>query len=160
MKQQTVYILCGPPASGKSYWAKKRVASEESAVWISRDRVRFSMVSEEEEYFSKEKEVYREFIRQVQEAIDNGVENIYVDATHLNWPSRKKTLYSLRFPPFTHVTAIYFTTSYKECIRRNELREGREQVPDGIIWSMYNRRRSPIHDPYQYTYVNYIKGDK
>lgn len=56
-----IYLLCGIPGSGKSTWAKNHL--DDNSIWISRDLIRFSMVSEEEEYFSKEKEVFKEFIK-------------------------------------------------------------------------------------------------
>ena len=62
-----IYLLCGIPGSGKSTWAKSQL--DNKSIWISRDQIRFSMVSESGEYFSKEKEVFRESIKEINLAI-------------------------------------------------------------------------------------------
>ena len=59
-----VYVMCGIPGSGKSTLAKQLAAEVKCSVNIvSRDQIRFSMISENEPYFSKEKEVFKEFSR-------------------------------------------------------------------------------------------------
>lgn len=55
-----LYILSGCPGSGKSTWAKSHI-NPYFDKYVSRDDIRFSLVKENEEYFSKEKEVYRLF---------------------------------------------------------------------------------------------------
>lgn len=62
-----LHIVMGIPGSGKSTWIENHLY--ESSVRISRDEVRFSMVSEEEEYFSKEKAVFKEFIYRINECL-------------------------------------------------------------------------------------------
>ena len=47
-----LFILMGAPGSGKSTWVKNHMTLNDS--YISRDDVRFSMVPEGDEYFSKE----------------------------------------------------------------------------------------------------------
>ena len=64
MKLKKVWLMCGIPGSGKSTWAKKRLM-ENGGIWISRDEVRFSMVKEDEDYFSKECEVFDKFIANI-----------------------------------------------------------------------------------------------
>ena len=92
MEKKRIFILSGPAGVGKTTWIKKQIA-EHGGIHVSRDEVRFSMVSEDEDYFAHEDEVFAEWIRQCQEAIDDDVnEDIYIDATHLNKKSRDKTL--------------------------------------------------------------------
>ena len=68
MKLKKVWLMCGIPGSGKSTWIKKRLM-ENGGIWISRDEVRFSMVKEDEDYFSKECEVFDKFISNICEAL-------------------------------------------------------------------------------------------
>ena len=63
-----LYLMCGIPGSGKSTWIKQNKI--ESDAVISRDVVRFSLVKEHEEYFSKETEVFYTFIDQINELRD------------------------------------------------------------------------------------------
>ena len=136
MKPKKVFILCGPPASGKSTWIQKQMKTNPGA-WCSRDNVRFSMVSEDEDYFSREDEVFEAWILSIQEAIANSaIENVYIDATHLNEKSRDKVLNRLNLENAT-LCAVNFIVPLEECIRRNDLREGRAKVPRSVIRRMY-----------------------
>ena len=92
-----VYLMCGPAGSGKTTWIRKHATPGVSA-HISRDRIRFSMVKEDEYYFSREKEVYMEFVRQICRALSyetKWVDEVYVDATHLTKKSREKLVREL-----------------------------------------------------------------
>ena len=136
MKPKKVFILCGPPASGKSTWIQKQMKTNPGA-WCSRDNVRFSMVSEDEDYFARENEVFDTWIFSIQAAIDNeAIENIYVDATHLNEKSRDKVLNRLNLENAT-LCAVNFIVPLEECIRHNDLREGRAKVPKSVIRRMH-----------------------
>ena len=85
-----VYLMIGPAGSGKTTWVHEHATPGVSA-HISRDRIRFSFVKENEYYFSREKEVYMEFTRQIMKAIScEWVDEVYVDATHLTKNSREK----------------------------------------------------------------------
>lgn len=54
-----LYVMIGIPGSGKSTWAKAN--KKEKDIYVSRDEVRFSLLQDGDEYFSKEKEVLKEF---------------------------------------------------------------------------------------------------
>ena len=53
-KKLTLYLMSGIPASGKSTYAHK-LAEKTGAVYISRDEIRFSLLKDEEDYFTHEK---------------------------------------------------------------------------------------------------------
>ena len=135
MKQKNLWLLAGCPGSGKSHW----VARQSSATVVSRDAIRFSLLKDGDEYFSKEKEVKKEFLRQIQEALENGEENIYVDATHLNKFSRDWVLDNVFIPASYNINCIAVVTPLHVCLERNALREGRAVVPEKALRDMYNR---------------------
>lgn len=111
MKQKKVWILCGIPGSGKTTWAKSQhLSCNDKCAYISRDEIRFRFTAEDEAYFSRETEVYDEFISEIQQAIDNkDIVNVLVDATHLNEKSRMKTINRLSFvPQDVAINAVFF----------------------------------------------------
>ena len=140
-----LYILCGIPGCGKSTWVKNRMAENTSSTdpkweYVSRDEVRFSMVKEEDDYFSKEKQVYNEFVKRICEKLDDAwVANVIADATHLNEVSRNKLINSIRRQrpnkPL-NITMVYFDVPVEVCKFRNAKRQGRARVPDNIIEKM------------------------
>ena len=136
MKSKRVWLLSGLPGSGKSTWAKRQLETK-GGFWASRDAVRFSMVGEDEPYFCREDEVFNEWIRQIHEALGNPlIEDIYIDATHLNDRSREKTLSRLPKENIREITNVIFTTPIKVCLERNQQRSGRAVVPDDVILNM------------------------
>lgn len=137
----TLHILMGTPGSGKSTWIQNHL--DEHTVWISRDDVRFSMVAEDEEYFSKEKQVFKEFIRRIDNALENGY-NVFADATHLNKASRNKLLRAVNHELALNIDVIWIKTDLEECIRRNDNRKGtRSFVPRSVIRRMFNQIEKP-----------------
>ena len=144
--QKTIKLLVGCPASGKSTYAKnycnklKEIGKTYS--YISRDEIRFSLVNEDEEYFSKEKEVFRKFINNIQEAINKGIDVIIVDATHITRASRKKVLRELALCGY-RLDLIVFTAELEILLERNAERRGRARVPDSAIINMYNSFEHP-----------------
>lgn len=137
-----LYLLMGAPGSGKSSWIDNHCNLFE-AKHISRDKIRFSMVSEDEEYFSKERDVYDEFIREIDEALDNGFD-VYADATHLNKASRYKTLKSINPKTIPEINVIWIKTPLEECIKRNKNRiDTRSFVPKSVIRRMHHQIEKP-----------------
>ena len=66
-------VMVGIPGSGKSSYIKResdRLTSQGQKVRvISRDAIRFSLVGENDEYFSKEKQVFEKFITSINSAV-------------------------------------------------------------------------------------------
>lgn len=149
-----IYLLCGCPGSGKSTYAKAHI--DDKTAWISRNKVRFSMVSEDEEYFSKEKEVFNAFVKEIKKAIENNlIENIYIDATHINETSRNNLLDKIVWGVKDELNVIYFDTPLDICLKRNSNRSGRERVPDNVIARMFKSGRVPTSNE-KYKYKNII----
>ena len=143
MKQKNVWILSGTPGSGKSHFVKSRLGKND--VWVSRDAIRFSIVPETEEYFSKENEVVRMFYETMNKAIENPkVENVYIDATHLNTAARLKTIKAIAHTEYIEkLNCVHINTPLAECLRRNELREGRSVVPATVVRKMFSSYAKP-----------------
>ena len=127
-------LVCGLPGCGKSTYLSQ-FKNNPTCKIISRDTIRFSLVKEEEPYFSHEKEVCQNFWSQINEALTNNY-NVYVDQTSLNPESRSYLL--------KHITAhyddcivIWFNIPEKICLERNENRKGtRAYVPTMVIRRM------------------------
>ncbi len=142
MKQKRVFLLAGPPASGKSTWVRNNmtVGSE----WISRDNIRFSIIKDDEDYFAHEDEVFDTFIAYINQTLENpNIDTIFIDATHLNRKSRNKTLFRVHKENIDELNCVCFTAPLNTCIARNELREGRAKVPKTAIENMFRACVAP-----------------
>lgn len=137
-------MMIGIPGSGKSTVAKKWIPKGDTR-YISRDDIRFKMVKEDEEYFSKEKEVFQEYLRQIDAAIARGTRYIFADATHLNRASRKKVLSQLKNKPDI-VCAFYLDVPIDIALERNAQRTGKTFVPETAIRNMWNSMQFPQAD--------------
>lgn len=135
--------MSGVMGSGKSTWCQKWIAEHKNAVWISIDNIRFSLLGPDDKYFSKEKDVLKEFKKQIQEAIRNSeIDSILLDASHLSDKAIKKTLDLLPVECRTSSDDFWFVnvrmvTPLKTCLERNAKREGRARVPDKVINDAY-----------------------
>ena len=133
-----LYLMCGIPGSGKSTWLKNHACD---GVVVSRDVIRFSMVKEDEEYFSKENEVFAEFVRQINENLSVG-KDVFADATHLNPASRNKLLNQVS--GYDEVHAIVMLKTCDTALKQNENRIGtRAYVPRSVIRRMANQLQVP-----------------
>ena len=108
------------------------------------------MLKDGDDYFSKEKEVYKEFIRQIDEALSNN-KDVYVDQTSLTLASRIKLLKSIHEIP-NKITILYIKCSLEHAIERNNRRKGRACVPEEVIKNMYNS----IEEVTQNENINYM----
>ena len=150
---KTLYIMCGPAGVGKSTWAKNH-ANPECSVIVSRDKIRYSLVDENEYYFKKEKQVYSEFITQINDALhNNNIKEVYADATHLNGKSRRMLLNQLDLDKNIKIIAVSIFPSIEKAKEQNMQRQGRERVPNTIIANMYDMYISPKFDGIKYNKI-------
>ena len=158
---KTLWIMCGAPASGKSWFAKNKLIKDSNWNYISRDEVRFSMVKDDEEYFSHETAVFKAFVEKIAVALAWGSDNIISDATHLNWGSRRKLLNALKeyYPIETlDIIPVVIDAKLEDILERNKLRDGRARVPEETIRRMYKNISDPAKDPYKYTAIMRVKN--
>lgn len=131
-----VHLLCGIPASGKSTFAAKKAAefaeAGRSIAIISRDVCRKALVGEDvdkTDYFSRENEVFENFISEINNHISAGTEEIFIDATHISAPSREKVLSQLNVRPGSNLILEVFPVALETAIERNNTRQGFAFVP-------------------------------
>lgn len=158
MSDTNLWIMCGVPGCGKSYFAKNILMTDDSWQYISRDEVRFSIVSPDEKYFSKENQVFNEYCDRIIYACGcDEFHNIIADATHLNESSRMKLLNRLSLDD-VNIFCVYFKTPLDICIARNKCRKGRECVPESVIEKMYKTRSHPAKDNFDYAGIMEVSG--
>jgi predicted kinase len=146
IQSKKIYILCGVPGSGKSTWARKQIEElDGKGIIISRDVIRFSMLGDDDAYFAHEDAVFDEFIKEIQEAInDQEHTSIFIDATHLNEKNRNKVLSRIWRMGDDVIIGVYFDIPLEECLRRNAQRTGRALVPETVIKNMYESLTKPL----------------
>ena len=143
-----LYLMVGAPGVGKSTYARKFSKEHGSGIKIiSRDAIRFLMVKDGSPYFSKEKAVFKEFVREINEGLDEG--DVIADATHINEVSRMKLIKRIDLSK-CKVSCIVLLTDELTAIKRNHLREGRARVPDKVIRENYARFTHPKTDNFHY----------
>ena len=131
-------VMCGTPASGKTQYVKTHAKPED--LIVSRDEIRYSLVTPGIPLFSREEEVFQEFYSQ----INNGIhtyETIWADATHLNNTSRWKLLYNINRYAFEKIVFVCIETSLETCLKRNQNKS--VKVPETAIRQMYASYRRP-----------------
>ena len=137
-----MYMVIGAPGCGKSTYIKNHL--KENEIVISRDKIRFGLLKDTDEYFSKEKEVYNEFIKQINAAIADN-KDFYVDQTSLNAAARDKLFNQLIKKP-DKIIGIYFTTPLDIILQRNAQRTGRALVPENVVINMYKILTKPTSE--------------
>ena len=78
--------MCGPAGSGKSTYISKKILSDTDHFYhhSSRDTIRFGLVKENEEYFSKEDEVFDLFCEDMNETLPFPILNVTESQNWLN----------------------------------------------------------------------------
>ena len=139
-------MFCGIPGSGKSTEARRMAGSltarNLTVEHISRDELRFSLISDKSEYFSKEKEVFSKFVEKMNNSLNKNDCTI-IDATHISKASRAKILRQVEDPANVQLLVLYLTTPIDVCKQQNDLRTGRERVPQEAIEKMVEQFEGP-----------------
>ena len=137
--------------SGKSTYIKNNINKNNKEICISRDEIRLNLITDKEEYFSKEKEVYREYINRIEGYLSAGYD-VYADATNINKKSREKLINRLNINP-NKIIGYYMKTPLEVALKRNENRKGMAAVPASVITSIYNSLELPTEDELDEFYI-------
>ena len=138
-----LYMMMGAPGCGKTTLAKQMFPN--NVKYISRDEIRYKILQDGEDYFSHEKEVYKEFIKEIAAALNEGEGLVIADQTSLTVSARTKLLNALKdcrsYPD--KVIVIYVNRPLKQILEFNNKRTGRERVPEDAVKRMYNSIELP-----------------
>ena len=134
--KKRLYLMMGVPGSGKSTYVKSMLKYGD--IYVSRDEIRYSLLTDEDDYFAKENEVIRTFIENIDKSLvmEEYCGDVYADATHLSPKSRAQVLNQLKNKD--KVSMIYLDIPLNIVLERNAQREGRALVPENVVRRMYN----------------------
>ena len=124
---QIIFIFCGTPASGKTFYSKK-MSEEQNAIRLSFDEMRLFQ--------------HKELIPYVIEALQDN-QNVVVDALFTRTSQRKLILEATKDIPCKRIL-IYMDTPLEECLRRNAQRPN--PLPDFMVRDIYNSIEPPTLD--------------
>lgn len=162
--KKKLYILSGIPGCGKSTWARKMVENDSTIEIISRDKIRFSMVKEEDSYFSQEDKVFNRYVDNIILSLLDIMNTATIaDATQINASSRAKLVKAIqkRWPDFedeVDIIIVYFHVPFETCVARNNTRTGRECVPMDVMKRMNYQHELPAIE-YKNHVATYIVRD-
>lgn len=140
-----LYILCGPAGGGKSTWARA-FAENVKVQYVSRDEIRFSLLTEEDDYFSREKEVFRRFSGSIAQMLLDGF-SVVADATHLTKKSRRRLINAIdQVTTDYEIVMVPFNVPVETCLLHNSVRQGRMRVPDSTIRKMCEQFEFPEYE--------------
>lgn len=137
----TLIVMCGAPASGKTYLAKRFAKTHKNCKIVSRDEIRFSMIKDSDDYFKYEPEVLKRFYGDINAALMVH-EYVIADATHLTKKSRNALFRHLNLKN-VRVVGFWIESNLNTCLERNEKRKGRKKVPEDVIKDAFRRKVSP-----------------
>ena len=158
MKQKKVYMLAGIPGAGKSSWIKSKLTP--GSEWISRDNVRFAILTDEDDYFAHEDDVFDTFINYINQTLNiDEIHTVFIDATHLNKRSRDKVLRRVQKNNIAELNCVCFDVPLETCYARNNLRVGRSRVPQTAIYNMYQSYRIPDKGVENFDHIFVIDED-
>ena len=148
INKPVLFINVGVPGSGKSTFCRNHMY--EFPI-VSRDTIRFSLLNDTDDYFSKEDKVYDIFIKTIANNLKAN-KSCVADATHLNEKARKKLVNALIKENCSidsyQICFLYFDIPLETCQHRNAKRIGREFVPEDVVRSMYKSLTAPTEDEF------------
>lgn len=148
-KTPIVFIMCGVPASGKSYYAKNVLMKNiyRHRVYISSDDIREEICGDAGDQ-SKNWEVFELFYERARKAVQEG-SDVVLDATHLTKKTRRRCRDHFKDLDCKFI-AVQMNTSILDAIYRNKKRD--RVVPADAMSRMINAFQ-PVEDNEGFDYV-------
>lgn len=131
------FVMCGLPASGKS-WQAKKLAEEYDAEIFSSDSFREEMFGDVNHQTDNDT-LFKELHKRIRECLVSEKNAVY-DACNISYKRRMEFLKSLNKISCEKI-AILMATPYEVCLERNAQRE--RKVPEHVIKRMYMSWNSP-----------------
>ena len=156
--KHTLIVMCGPSGVGKTFLANKIQETHEDCVVVSRDKIRFAMLADGDDYFKYEKQVSKNFY----DAISLNLKShryVIADATHITIASRNKLFASIDVSGVDEIVAVWIEVPLSVALKQNALRTGRALVPEEVIKKMYKDKVSP-HDFEAFDKVLFINPEQ
>jgi predicted kinase len=134
----TLTLLVGLPASGKSTYARERLAND-STIILSSDELRKELLGDENCQENNEF-VFKTLYKRAKENLQNG-KNVVIDATNINLKARRSALSQFEKMPIRR-EAIVFATPFELCIERDKERS--RTVGEAVIKKFLYRFEIPM----------------
>lgn len=142
--EKTLIVMMGPAAVGKSYFAKKIQESHDDCVLVSRDKIRFALLKEDDELYAKEPEVLRQYFHNINFALQHH-KYVIADALHISKRARRQLFSNVRLKG-VRVVGVWIEVPVDVALKQNAARTGRAVVPEEEIRAMFKRKCSPQED--------------
>lgn len=152
----TLIVMMSPSGSGKSTLAAHIEKTHEDCIVVSRDRIRFAMLKDEDDYFKYEKEVEKAYYDAVTRALAVH-KYVIADATQLTFKARNKLFKNVKRPAGTKVVGIWLEVPQEVAKKQNRNRSGRAFVPEDVIANQYRYKVSPTADE-PFDDIIYVSG--
>lgn len=130
MSKPIVYMMCGVPGVGKTYFAKTVLMTNPfyHRVYVSSDDIREEICGDAADQ-SKNNKVFEIFYKRARKAIEDG-HDVILDATHLSKKTRRKC--RAKFAGLDcRFIAVQLDTPTEEAKRRNQNRD--RVVPEYVM---------------------------
>lgn len=146
-------MMCGLPASGKSYYAKN-LSTEINAVVCSSDELREEMFGDINNQTNNHK-LFNELHKRIKNYLRNG-SNVIYDACNVNSKRRRSFIQELKNIDCVK-ECIIMATPYNQCLENNSNRD--RTVPDDVIKRMYKQWETPyFYENFDRVSIEYWKG--
>lgn len=141
-----LFILIGPPNSGKSTFIKKNC--KDSDLVISRDQIILEQnkgLSYNQAYAKMDSGLVDSILhKQIVDASKNGISKVFIDMTNMSPSSRRRNF--SQFSKDYKIIMVVFLTSYNTLLERNEIRSKNEDksIPMKVMIDMMSKFNYPL----------------